>query len=154
MPNMKTNLDAVKSARLETNPVEPAENPNDPIPYALTAVEHQSALEHLRNGARLQFDPVDSILEAMADQVAEDIWTRQRLAVIHHQSLSLDIEKGFDKLTAKYPNADAAMHTIEAWKANQSDLTLRLAFTDQHPITHRYLSIFRALHMARGRRTR
>lgn len=154
MSNFKNSLDSLKSSRLETAPVEPAENPNDPIPYALTAVEHRPALEHLRQGARQEFRAGNSILEAMADQVAEDIWTRQRLAAIHHQSLSLDIEKDFAKLLATHPNADAAMHTIEAWKKNQAEITLRYAFTDQHPLTHRFLSLYRTLHQITGRRSR
>ena len=154
MSNFKSHLDSFKSSRLETAPVEPAENPNDPIPYALTAVEHRPALEHLRQGARQEFEAGNSILEAMADQVAEDIWTRQRLAAIHHQSLSINIEKDFDELLATHPNADPAMHTIAAWQKNQADPTLRYAFTDQHPLTHRFLSLYRVLHQVAGRRSR
>lgn len=154
MSNFKTNLDSFKASRIETVPAEPFENPNDPVPYALTALEHQPALEHLLQGARQEFGPGSPIFDAMADQVAEDIWTRQRLATIHHQSLSIDIEQHYQELLSIHPNADAAMHTIKAWQRNQADVTLRHAFTDQHPLTHRYLSLFRALHQRPARRPR
>lgn len=146
MSNLKSKLDNVKSARIEKSPRPQQDNPNDPIPYALTVVENRAALEALQKAAVRRFDPEDPLIQALADQVAEEVWTRQRLGVIHHQSLSFDIETNFDNLTAKYPNADASMHTIAAWKSNQADTALRRAFTDQGPLTSRYLRVMNYLH--------
>jgi hypothetical protein len=103
-----------------TNPV-PAE-PETPAPSGetrpatLTCIESQSQLEKLRAGVLEEYAPPNFFLQVLADDVAEELWMKKRLADIANQTLSLEIEASYEKVTQSYPNVDLHMRNVFAWR--------------------------------------
>ena len=118
-----------------TNPV-PAEpqtpSPSgEPRPATLTCIESQAQLEKLRAGVYEEYAPPNFFLQVLADDVAEEFWMKKRLADIANQSLSLELEASYEKVSQSYPNVDLHMRTVLAWRQVQDDPAFRAALAER-----------------------
>ena len=119
--------------RTTTVPADPqAPSPSgEQRPAALTCIESQPMLEKLRAGAYEQYAPPNFFLQVLADDVAEEFWMKRRLSDITNQSLSLEIEASYDKVSQSYPNVDRYMRTVLAWRQLHDDPAFHAALAER-----------------------
>ena len=139
-----------------TNPV-PAEpetpSPSgEPRPATLTCIESQPQFEKLRAGVYEEYVPPNFFLHVLADDVAEEFWMKKRLAGITNQSLSLELEASYEKVSQSYPNVDRHMRTVFAWRALQDDPAFRAALAERTSAGRSFQSTSR--HLAGFKRRR
>ncbi len=140
--------------RTNTVPADPqTPSPSgEPRPATLTCIESQSQLEKLRAGVHQHYAPPNFFLQVLADDVAEEFWMKKRLADIANQSLSLELEASYEKVTQTYPNVDLHMRTVLAWRALQDDPAFRNALSERTRASRSFQSTSRHLASLKRRR--
>jgi len=110
------------SRRFETTPTARPDGPTDARDSnnTLSCVEHHDLFEQVRAMVYQRFQPACPFEQYLADEVVEDMWLKQRFNALANHTFSFKIEEDWDKLSSKYPNADAAFRSVRAWQDLQS----------------------------------
>jgi hypothetical protein len=124
----------------------------EPRPLTLTCLEAPAEFEKLRAGVYQEFAPANFFRRCLADEVAEELWMKRRISDIANQSLSLQIELDYDKVSAAYPNADPALRTVLAWKEFHKEAACRSALSERTRGTRSLLNLARHLSSSNHRK--
>jgi len=108
--------------RFESTPAACPEPQAETIDTAntITCVEDRGLFDQIRSMVYQKFQPEIPYDQLMADEHAEDIWIKQRFTALSNHALSFKIEEDWDKVSARYPNADPAFRSLRAWQEIQS----------------------------------
>ena len=101
----------------------------EPIDPSLPLTHRQ---QRLRDSARREF-PADSPYAALlADDLADTLLCRKALAEISTQTLDTEILAMWDQVSRQYPNADASLRNVLAWKEAHKLPGTQAAFAIRH----------------------